>query len=348
VTKSTCTSLPLVSIIIVNYNGKGFIENCLNSIKRLAYPRLEIIVVDNASSDGSPEIIQQKFPFVHLLRNSKNVGFAAGSNIGMRVAKGDYFFLLNPDTEIDPLCVNKLIEIAEEDPSIGVCGAKIRLLDNKRVLQHAGGKYHIIGISIDRGLLELDKGQYDEIEEVTFVCGAAMLIKRELISKIGMLDDVFFLYHEDVDFCIRAWFNGYKVIYVPSAIVYHKSKYVGSLMTNKESPLVVFHKHKNLLIILLKNFPLMTMICWFPLAILYKLLWIVIFLYRNDIRAGIAVLRSVTWTLKNLRMIMRNRNSLKHKKIDKKKFKQLFRSSRDAWYTFRKLSQWRRVLWNIT
>jgi GT2 family glycosyltransferase len=268
------------------------------------------------------------------------VGFAAGNNLGFAKAKGDYILMLNPDTEIDPWCVAKLVEVMDTYAQVAICGAKIRLLDKRNVLQHAGGKYSLIGISIDRGMCEVDKGQYDKIEEVTFVCGAAMMFRRSLISEVGLFDSSFFLYHEEVDFCIRVWFHGGKVVYVPDALVYHKSGYLTEIGKRTSNPLVVFHKHKNTLMILLKNFSIETVIIWLPVSILYKMYWVLSFLSKNDGSAAVAVLKSILWFFQNMDRILENRQQLsKIKTATEGELKWLFRSTGDVWNTFRRLSK---------
>ncbi|MEM3449304.1 MAG: glycosyltransferase family 2 protein [Nitrososphaerota archaeon] len=328
----TIINTPLVSIIILNYNGRQHIEHCLDSVQKILYPNLETIVVDNASVDGSPELIQQKYSFVCLIKNSKNIGFSAGNNVGISKAKGNYIFLLNPDTEVHPICVKRLVEVMERNKNIGVCGAKILLFDRREVIQHAGGKYHPIGIAIDRGVLEIDLGQYDKVEEVTFVCGAAMLFRKELVSKVGMLDPNFFLYHEDVDFCIRTWLNGFKVVYVPDAVVYHKSGYLTELAKHVRRSSVVFHTNKNSLIILLKNFSAFMRLTWLPISLLYKMLWILWFLFNHDAHNALAVIKSITWIMKNTDLI-----KVKRKKTARK-LKMPLAGIRDVWQLYRKLS----------
>lgn len=336
----TFKNMPLVSIIILNYNCMQHLKNCLDSIQRSVYSNFETILVDNASTDKSVEFVKESYPWVRIIQNKQNLGFAAGNNVGIAAAKGDYLLLLNPDTEVDPFCIKRLIEVMEKNPEIGICGAKLLLLDKRNVLQHAGGKYHVIGISIDRGMLELDMGQYDKIEEVTFVCGAAMMFRRKLISEIGMLDPTFFLYHEEVDFCIRAWFHNSKVVYVPTAVVYHKSGYITDLTRHVSNPLVVFHKHKNTFIILLKNFSLRTVLLWFPVSILYKMFWVLFFLSKSDGQSAVAVLRSILWVFKNLDQIIENRRRIsKLKTINEHELKRLFSAAGDAWYAFKKLSR---------
>jgi GT2 family glycosyltransferase len=305
---------PLVSIIILNYNGKQHLKDCLNSVEKLAYGNMEVIFVDNASSDGSVRFVMQNYPRVKIIENSRNLGVAAGNNVGIDAAKGKYVFLLNPDTEVDPLCLNGLANVMDMDDSVGVCGAKIRLFDERERLQHAGGRYHVIGVALDRGLYELDSGQYDKVEDVSFVCGAALLFRKDVLSSVGLLDPAFFMYHEEVDFCLRMWLNGLRVLYVPNAIVYHKSRYFASLKSGKREPLIEFHKNKNTLTILLKNFDVIAIVKWLPVTLCYRFYWFLRYVFDRNLPCAKAVVDSVIWATKNIPNIGSSRREIMSKK----------------------------------
>jgi len=338
VTGLTAGPIPFVSIIIVSYNSREYIERCLDSVQKILYPRFEVIVVDNASTDGSAEVIRRKYSFVKLVCLPKNIGFAAANNLGFRMSKGDFIFLLNPDTEVDPMCLRWLVDAMLRDQEIGVCGAKILLLDKRNIIQHAGGKYHPIGISIDRGVLEVDKGQYDKVEEVTFVCGAAVLIRKKLIREVGLFDPSFFLYHEDVDFCIRTWLHGFKVVFVPKAVVYHKqgTSVVEAFAKRPRQPIVVFHKHKNTLSILLKNFPAFTILLWLPFSLCYRMFWLTRYLVNGDSVSVLALTKSVLWIINNARYILSARRNVMRIKSHCHLEKQLS-SLKEAWFAYKKV-----------
>jgi GT2 family glycosyltransferase len=329
----------LVSLVILTYNSEKDIERCLDSVKSLVYPSLEVIVVDNASCDETVNLIERKYNSARLIKSNKNIGFAAGINLGIAQAKGDFILLLNPDTEIDPFCVSQLVRVINTDSKIAVCGAKILLFDSRHIIQHAGGLYSLIGVSVDKGMFEQDKGQYNRIEEVTFACGACMLIRRSTISQIGLLDSSFFIYHEDVDFCIRAWFCGNKTVFVPDALVYHKSGYLTEIDQNSSNPVIVFHKHKNTLIILLKNFPILSIIFWFPLSIFYKMIWVLYFSFKKDWKSSLSIIKSVLWVINNFPKIFKDRQvTLLLKKTDDRSLKKLFVSPIVALEVYRKIS----------
>ncbi|MEM3609755.1 MAG: glycosyltransferase family 2 protein [Candidatus Anstonellales archaeon] len=242
--------MPLVSIIILNYNGEKFIKRCLSSVLDTTYPRLEIIVIDNGSTDNSYEIIKQYESKVKLIRIPYNIGYSAGNNLGIKVSKGDYIVLLNNDTIVNPSWISELVKVAESDQSIGILGCKVYYLGTK-IIQHAGGKLNIYSDTLPHtGAFEKDHGQYNEIKDVDYVSGVAMMINRKIIEKIGLLDVDYFLYWEDVDYCYRAKKAGYRVVYVPTAIIYH---YEGGSAGKREA----FKRlllERNRVLFVLKNF----------------------------------------------------------------------------------------------
>jgi GT2 family glycosyltransferase len=217
---------PRVSIVVLNWNCRDDTIECLHSLTGLTYPDYETIVVDNGSTDGSPEAIREAFPEVELLTNPDNLGFAGGNNVGIRQAlsgEAAYVFVLNNDTVVDPALLDELVATAEADSRIGVVGPKIYYYDQRDRLWYAGAREQWLRrIPATVGLDELDRGQHDQLRETAFVYGTAMLIRRQVLEQIGLLDEEFFAYHEDADFCIRARQAGYRCIYNPRGMIWHK------------------------------------------------------------------------------------------------------------------------------
>ncbi len=218
---------PKVSIIILNWNGLEDTIECLNSLRKITYPDYEVIVVDNASKGDDVRILKENFnDYIHVIENDKNFGFADGCNIGMRYAisgETDYVLLMNNDTTVAPDFLTEMVRVGESDESIGILGPKIYFYDEPNVIWEAGGKINWWLGSIDiYAYGEVDIAQRDNITETDLVSGAAMLIKRELLDRISLLDASFFFGFEDYDFCIRACKAGFKVVYVPSAKIWHK------------------------------------------------------------------------------------------------------------------------------
>ena len=213
------------SIIILAWNGKPYLEACLDAVQVLDYPDFEILFVDNSSTDGSADWVATHYPFVRVIRNASNLGFAAGNNVGLTAASGEVFVLLNQDTVVQTGWLSALVEGLHILNGSGVVGSKILDMDG-RTLQHAGGYIQRpLALGLHYGYGEVDNGQWDMAQKVEFVTGAALAFKREVYEKIGGLDEGFYPgYFEDVDFCYRAREVGYSVWYVPqSQLLHHES-----------------------------------------------------------------------------------------------------------------------------
>ncbi len=243
-----------VSIVILNWNGKEFIFGCLDSVRKLKTEnwKLETVVVDNASTDDSVEEIEKKYEDIKILRNQKNLGFAEGNNVGIRYALkngADYVLILNPDTIIDENLVVQLIKVAEKDEKVGLASPKVYFApgyefhknryqkdESGKVIWYAGGIIDWDNIlSPHRGVDEVDRGQYNKVVETDYASGSCMLIKKEVLEKIGLFDKKLFLYWEDSDLSQRAKRAGWKVLYVPQAKIWHKvaaSSAIGSALND--------------------------------------------------------------------------------------------------------------------
>ncbi|HSB07237.1 MAG TPA: glycosyltransferase family 2 protein [Thermodesulfobacteriota bacterium] len=248
---------PLISVVILNWNGKEYLYPCLQSVKEQTHPNLEIILVDNASTDGSIETIQKCFNDLQVIVNLSNLGYGGGNNRGIREAKGRYIFVLNSDTEIEKECITYLWRSIEAAPGIGVTTPKILLHDQREKLDAAGLTIYPDGLSIGRGRLESHE-KHSQREEVFFGSGCASLFRKEMLAEIGLFDEDFFAYAEDTDLGWRARLAGWKAFYVPEAIVYHHhSKKFGTY-----SPLKAFLVERNRIWVAWKNFPLPFLFLW--------------------------------------------------------------------------------------
>jgi len=219
---------PLVSVVILNYNGltyiKEILKEALDSVLRSKYQNLEIIFVDNGSTDASAYFVKRNYPMVKVVKNKQNLGFSGGFNSGIRVSKGKYIALLSNDMTVDPNWLNPAIEIMEKDPKKGLVGFKRLVLGTKDLLDGIGGDLYLCGRVKLIGALEIDKGQYDHVIEDLDYIGGAMVLRREALKKTGLFDPHFFIFSEDIDLCYRLRKNGYKVVYIPYSIIYHKGQ----------------------------------------------------------------------------------------------------------------------------
>jgi GT2 family glycosyltransferase len=215
---------PFVSIIIVNHNGKHYLQDCFNSIEQLDYPKekLEVILVDNASSDGSIEYVKGQFPSIRLLELDKNYGFCKPNNEAVKIAKGEYIALLNNDTVVSKNWLSELVKGALLSKEIVSCASKMLYSDRKDTINTAGGKITIIGGGFYRGYGDRDGDAYNHFEYTGFGCGAGILVKKDFFEKIGGFDEDYFASIEEHDLGWKAWLYGYKVLYVPTAVVYHR------------------------------------------------------------------------------------------------------------------------------
>lgn len=244
--------MPRVALIILCYNGLEDTLACLASLATLEYPtdRRTIIVVDNASTDGTPQEVRRRYPSVEVIESSANLGYAGGNNVGLRYALAadyDYVLLLNNDTEVAPDFLNLLVETAESDPTIGVVGPTIYYHHTPDVIWSAGGTIDWRrGTSAMRGLDQPERDQYTEAQQVDFVSGCALLCKRTVLEQIGLFDERFFMYFEETEWCVRATRAGFRCIHQPAAHIWHKIR----PDNQAESPRIAYYMTRNRLLFL--------------------------------------------------------------------------------------------------
>ena len=250
------TTPPLVYIIVLNWNGWQDTIECIESCLKLTYPRYRIVIVDNGSADGSVLKLQERFPGIDILQAGKNLGFAGGNNVGIRHALeqgADYVWLLNNDTIVDPTALAELVNAAKVSDAVGIVGSKIYFFSKPDVIWFAGGFIRYSrGTSVHRGQLERDEGQYNEISEVDYITGCSLLIKHEVVAKVGLMDERFFLLFEEADWNQRAKEQGYKILYVPLSKVWHKV----SVSIGADSPAYYYYLIRNSLLFTLKHKPI--------------------------------------------------------------------------------------------
>jgi GT2 family glycosyltransferase len=237
---------PLVYIIILNWNGYKETIDCLESLKKINYSNYKIVIVDNGSTDDSVNIIEKKHPEIHLIINKKNLGYCEGNNIGMNYAfkyKPDYILLLNNDVVVSPNFLEELVNVSECDKKIGLVGPKIYFESMPDILWFAGGKMdYSTGKAEHIGYLEKDKKQYDDILDTEYVTGCSVLIRTSIIKKLGGLDNSYFIYYEDIDLDFRLKKAGYKTLYAPKSMIWHK---VSSASGGEENAFKDYYMSRN-------------------------------------------------------------------------------------------------------
>ncbi|MDP4290215.1 MAG: glycosyltransferase family 2 protein [Bacteroidota bacterium] len=290
---------PLVSIVTVNFNQSEVTCSMIESLNAITYPNIELIVVDNASTEDSPQIIKQRFPSVDLILNPINYGFAAGNNFGIMKARGKYVLLLNNDTVVTPGFLEPLIEKMEADSSIGAVSPKLKFFHTPNTIQYAGytsmHPYTLRNFSI--GYNEIDKGQFDVDHETAFAHGAAMLIPMEVIKKVGMMSYIYFLYYEEADWCEQIKKAGYKIWYVHNSLVYHRE----SISTGRMSAMKIYYLNRNRLVFMRRNLKGII----FLKAILYQCLIAIPknalkYLFKGNLNLFLAYFRAIGWHISNI------------------------------------------------
>ncbi len=234
---------PLVSIITVNYNQSKVTCELLESLRKISYPEVETIIVDNGSPTDSPDIIETNYPECQLVRSLNNLGFAGGNNLGIKYSHGEYLLFINNDTEVEPGFLEPLVSKLMSDPKIGMVSPKIRFYFAPDTIQYAGYT-PLSRITLRQSLIgyrETDSGQYDQTGKTFSIHGAAMMVPRSVILEVGMMAEMYFLYYEEHDWSERIKRAGYSIYYVAESLVFHKE----SISTGKESPLKTYYITRN-------------------------------------------------------------------------------------------------------
>lgn len=291
----------MVSVVILNFNGKKYLDDCITSVLAQTFRDYEVIIVDNGSSDGSVEYLETQYPWVKVVKNRENLGFAEGTNTGIRQAKGEYILTLNNDTRMDNRFLECLIRVMKSDGGVGICAPKMIFCDNR--INSAGICISRSGAAWDRGMSEPDKGQYDSQQEVFGSCAGAALYRREMLEEIGLFDEDFFLYMEDVDLAFRGRLAGWKCFYVPDAKVHHV--YGGT--TGVGSDLSVYYGNRNILWYVVKDFPGRLLIISLP-WIIGRCLAVVPYYARMG--KGRIILKSKLDALRGLPRMLRKRGKV--------------------------------------
>lgn len=302
--------MPQASLIIVNYNGREYIIDCLRALEGQLFKEFEIILIDNGSSDGSLDKIRnysEETPLASVIRFialDKNLGFAGGASEGLKHAHGEYIALLNSDTEPDKKWLEELVMNMDNDPEVGICASKL-VVHGTDIIDSAGDGFStaLRGFKRDEGKRNLSCKERDYIFGA---CAGAALYKRKMIEEIGFLDEDFFLIHEDTDLNLRAQLHGWKVLFVPTAIVYHKVR----SSIGKMSPMAVYYTLRNSEFVRIKNIPLSLFLRCLPAFILGMVSEFIFFVIKHRhlpiyFKAKIDAMRMLPVMLKKRKMNLR-------------------------------------------
>jgi GT2 family glycosyltransferase len=311
---------PVVSVVIVNYNGRRFLGDCLQSLYAQTYQNLEILVVDNGSSDDSVEYLKSCHPDVIIIENASNLGFAGGVNAGIRHSRGSFICTLNNDTWADCHCIEQLTAEITTDDRTGMCATKMLFPDQR--INSTGICLSRSGAAWDRGMFEEDTGQYNAREEIFGPCAGAALYRKKMLDEIGLFDEDFFLYMEDVDLAVRGQLAGWKCIFVPGAVVYHYHGGTAGVM----SDLAIYHQNRNILWVPVKNYPLVSLIALLPWMVCRNVGIIFYYILR---RKGKLILRSKFDAVKGIPRMWKKRSNIRPTTLTR--LVKFFRRERGIW-----------------
>jgi GT2 family glycosyltransferase len=294
---------PEVSVVIINLNGRHFLDRCLDTVLAQTHPDFEIVLVDNGSADGSADFVRDRFPAVHLIDLPRNVGFCEANNVGIRATRSRFVATLNNDTWVDP---DWLIELARpmlEDDQIGTCASKMLFAHAPDVINSAGIALDPVGIAWDR--LGGAPASADATVPVAVFggCAGAALYRRTMLDDVGAFDPAYFIYMEDVDLAWRAQLRGWRAVYVPHARVYH----IHSATSRDASPFKSYHLARNKIWTIVKNYPSPQFWYYLPLIALYDAAAVV---YALLARRDLAALRGRLAALRDLSDIVRKRQAV--------------------------------------
>lgn len=297
---------PKVSIIILNYNGRRWLEKCLQTIRKIKYKPVEVIVVNNGSTDESHEFISKKYPEFKLIELKKNKGFAGANNIGVKLASGKYVLIINNDTEVPEDFLLPMVERMESDKSIGVIQPKIRSLRKRHLLDAACSFYTSTGFQYHYGYYQLQsKKQYNREKLVYSAKGACLFTLREDYLKLRGFDEDFVCYVEESDYCHRIWLSGKKVLYLPESYIYHWGG--GDMSVMEKSEITIYRSFKNRFYSYIKNLSLVELIRLLPVHLAFCEAMIFSALLRGIIRYGIAAQLGTLWWIFHLPRILKKR-----------------------------------------
>jgi GT2 family glycosyltransferase len=299
--------MPTISVIIPNWNGKDFLEDCLCAMRRQTFRDFETILVDNGSTDGSVEYVRTQFPEVTLLALPNNLGFTGGNIAGYAEASGSLITLLNNDTEAHPSWLEEIYKASQAYPGAGSFASKMMYFDQRERVENCGFDLGIAGTAVDLGRDEPDGPEWTQPRKVFGACGGAVAYRRCMLEEVGFLDPDFVMIYEDADLSFRAQLRGHECVYVPGAIVYHRYRVTISKAPSRQ----VYYSQRNIELVYLKNMPLGLILQSAPQRLLYE---VGAAIYFSKQGAGSAFFRAKLDVLKLLPSILRKRTQIQEGK----------------------------------
>ncbi|MFQ5864095.1 MAG: glycosyltransferase family 2 protein [bacterium] len=309
---------PLVSVIVLNYNGRRFLEECFRSLVKTSYPNFEIILVDNNSTDDSISYTKQNYQQIKIIQTNSNSGYSRAYNISFKKANGKYFVLLNNDVKVEPDWLDFLVKAAENDDSIAALQPKILSMLDTGYFEYAGAAGGFIdkyGFPFLRGrvffTIEKDNGQYDDEVEVFWTSGAAMFVRADALKKSGVLDEDFVHHMEEIDLCWRLRLTGYKLKVIPSSKIYH---YAGATI-KPDSFKKIYWNFRNSIFMLIKNLEKKNLIKILFVRYLLDLLALSASLIKFDFKKSYAIVKAHWWLVFHTGLVLKKRRDSQNRRI---------------------------------
>jgi len=290
---------PHISVIIVSFNSREDLSECIPSLLAQPYPDFEIIVVDNNSSDGTSTFVEKNYPSIKVIGNKENYGPAKGYNVGITASRGKYVVLLNPDTVVEKDWLLELVRATEEDEGIAACQSRVLLYDKRDTINTEGNDVNYLGFTWCRNYGK-ENTHGGVIEETLGLSVCSAMLRRNVLEKVGFFDEDFFMYLDDTDLGLRMQLAGYKVVCNPKSIVYHKYKFTPGRRK-------LYYLERNRLLVLLKIYDKKMWLKILPIFIFMEIGLLAVSLYQGWFREKI---RSYTWIIRRCRLIKSKRNSV--------------------------------------
>ncbi|MBK6767184.1 MAG: glycosyltransferase family 2 protein [bacterium] len=308
---------PLVSVIILNYNGLEFMPKCLTSLSKTEYQPTEIIVADNGSTDGSLDYIREHFPAVQIIEFANNWGYSGAYNRVIPDVSGKYCVLLNFDVEVEPNWLSQPVEIMESDPQVAACQPKLKAYQDHSRFEYSGGSGGFIdafGYPFVRGRLfhttEVDSGQYDDVIDVFWATGAALVVRKEAFIASGGLDEDFFMHMEELDLCWRLLLTGNRIKIAPAGAVYH---WAGAALA-ADRIRKMYLNHRNSVAMLIKNYELTRLLRRLPVRIFLDWVAVIASPLQGEAKRSLAILWAHFYVLLNLPHIWSKRRRVQQQR----------------------------------
>jgi len=301
---------PLVSIIIINMNGKSYLEICLPSLIEETYTNKEVIIVDNGSVDGSVEFIKENYPKIVVIENKYNTGFAEANNQGYKKAHGKYLFLLNNDTKIPKILFKPLVDFMEADSRVGATQPRVLRQDDPEKLDSVGSFFTKTGFLYHFGFGHKDTKKLRRVIPLFSAKGCALMLRKSLIDKIGLFDNDYFAYFEETDLCWRIWLAGFKIFYIPDSYILHKG---WGTTRRMNFSFINFHSYKNRMFSLIKNLSFGNLIIILPINICFSIIASIAHLFKGKIKESFSIWKAFYWLVMNIKKITAERKCIQEK-----------------------------------